>query len=288
MRIGIMGAMPEEVDSIRAQMLDVSMTEHGGRQYHLGQLNGIEVVLAFSRWGKVAASATATSLITEFEIDQLIFTGVAGAVSPDLNIGDVVIGEQFYQHDMDARPLFNKHVIPLTGITFFKADASLIKRAEAACKNLEDSIPAESLMEFRIKKPKYIIGCIASGDQFIADAKKTQSILSDQPKTVAVEMEGAAVAQVCHDYKIPFVVIRTISDLANHSAQIDFPKFINQIAKHYSENIVKKMLSESFADDQKSMAKNRKRTGVRIHESLSPKVPAEPQKAEQNSMCTIL
>ncbi len=252
MRIGIMGAMPEEVDILRQQMTDISEVEHGGRKYYLGKLNKTEVVLVFSRWGKVAAAATVTSLITEFRINQLIFTGVAGAVAPDLKIGDIVIGEQYYQHDMDARPLFEKHVVPLTGMTFFKADTVLIKKAEAACKTLLES-PVEhigdgALKEFGINQPKYVIGTIASGDQFIADTKKTQAILSDHPKTAAVEMEGAAVAQVCHDYKIPFVIIRTISDVADHAAHIDFPKFINKIAKHYSENIIRDMFSKPFTN----------------------------------------
>lgn len=266
MKIGIMGAMPEEVDIIREQMKDISEVEHGGRKYYLGKLNNTDVVLVFSRWGKVASATTATSLITEFKINQLIFTGVAGAVSPNLKIGDIVIGEQFYQHDMDARPLFEKHVIPLTGMTFFKADAALIKRAESACNNLLKSpiehigVGGGALKEFGITKPKCVVGSIASGDQFIADSKKTEAILYDQPKTAAVEMEGAAVAQVCHDYKIPFVVIRTISDVANHSAHIDFPKFIDQIAKHYSENIIKNMFSKSFlinSDNEKIIRKER-------------------------------
>ncbi|MFX9061697.1 5'-methylthioadenosine/adenosylhomocysteine nucleosidase, partial [Acinetobacter baumannii] len=86
-------------------MKDVTIVEHGGRKYHVGKINDTDVVLVFSRWGKVASATTATSLITEFKIDHLIFTGVAGASTPDLNIGDIVISEQLYQHDMDARPL---------------------------------------------------------------------------------------------------------------------------------------------------------------------------------------
>ncbi len=255
MKIGIMGAMPEEVDVLRKQMTDISEVDYGGRKYYLGKINNTDVVLVFSRWGKVAAAASATSLIDKFEINQLIFTGVAGAVSPKLKIGDVVIGEEFYQHDMNASPLFAKHVVPLTGITFFKADSALIRRAEAACKDVLESPPenlSAFLKEFNINKPEYVVGTIASGDQFVSDSKVTQAILSDQPKTVAVEMEGAAVAQVCHDHKIPFVVIRTISDLANHSAHIDFPQFIEKIAKHYSENIITHMFSKPFNGKAKS------------------------------------
>lgn len=250
MKIAIMGAMSEEIDIIQQLMTHISTVDYGGRKYYLGKINHTDVVLVFSRWGKVAATTTATSLITQFKINQLIFTGVAGAVASNLNIGDIIIGEKFYQHDMDARPLFAKHVIPLTDTVYFKSDSQLIKRAKSACNNLikslSESIPEKYLSEFKITKPKYTVGCIASGDQFIADSLKTAAILADQPNTAAVEMEGAAVAQVCSDFEIPFIVIRTISDLANHSAAIDFPKFINQIAKHYSENIIKHMFAEPF------------------------------------------
>lgn len=240
--------MPEEVEILREQMRNISEVVHGGRKYYLGKLNNTDVVLVFSRWGKVASATTATSLITEFKVKQLIFTGVAGAVSPDLKIGDVVIGTAFYQHDMDARPLFAKHVIPLTGNIFFTADPTLIRRAEAACKEVLKSpteyIHSSFLKKFNIHQPQYMLGIIASGDQFISDSKVTKIILSDQPKTIAVEMEGAAVAQVCHDYKIPFVVIRVISDLANQAAYIDFPRFIEEIAKQYSKSIIRHIFSQ--------------------------------------------
>ena len=247
MKIGIMGAMSEEIDTILGLMKDTSEIDYGKRRYYCGKINDLNVVLVFSRWGKVAATTTATSLITRFGVDKIIFTGVAGAISNDLSIGDVVISSELYQHDMDARPLFDKHVIPLTEITFFKADLSLINLAASACNNLfqysQKQIPVSTLSEFEIYSPKYLIGSIASGDQFIADSQKTATILADQSRTLAVEMEGAAVAQVCYDYQLPFVVIRTISDLANHKSHIDFPKFINQVARYYSENIVSYMLS---------------------------------------------
>lgn len=250
MKIGIMGAMPEEVASISEQMTQVSVIDHGGRKYYLGKLNKTDVVLVFSRWGKVAAAATATALITKFNINQLIFTGVAGAVAADLNVGDVVIGTQLYQHDMDARPLFAKHVIPLTGFTFFKADSGLLHRAETACitmlNTVAENIPAAFLQEFGINRPQCRMGVIASGDQFIHDSATTAAILAEQPQTTAVEMEGAAIAQVCFDYQISCVVIRTISDLANHTAHIDFPKFIQRIAQYYSENIIKHMFATPF------------------------------------------
>lgn len=248
MKIGIMGAMPQEVDSILKHMTDVQTIEHGSRTYHIGKMNSHDVVLVFSRWGKVAAATTATSLVTEFKIDQLIFTGVAGASAPTLNIGDIVISSQLYQHDMDARPLMPRHEIPLTGVTFFKADPTLIRKAQAATRGLlvtlSQKIPAEELAAFNITQPKCILGTIATGDQFIGDTARTSAIMFEKSETAAVEMEGAAVAQVCADYEIPFVVIRTISDKADHQSSIDFPRFIEKIARHYSEHIVTGILLE--------------------------------------------
>ena len=244
--IGIMAAMPEEIDSIHALMKNSQEKIHGGRKYYLGQIGTHDVVLVFSRWGKVAAAATVTSLITEFKITQLIFTGVAGAVASDLRIGDIIISDQLYQHDMDARPLFKKHQIPLTDIVFFQADIQLKKHALKATQDflqhISQSISNEALAKFFISRPQSRLGKIATGDQFIYSIEQTQKILSDMPDVDAVEMEGAAVAQVCHDYDIPFVIIRTISDKADHSAEMDFPAFIAEIARHYSERIIAKML----------------------------------------------
>lgn len=179
-------------------------------------------------------------------MDQLIFTGVAGASSPDLNIGDIVISSQLYQHDMDARPLMLRHEIPLTGMTFLKADFALMKKAQAATSGLlatlSEKIPPEELGAFAITQPKCVLGTIATGDQFIGDSEQTATIMTERPETVAVEMEGAAVAQVCNDYKVPFVVIRTISDKANHKSVIDFPRFIENVGRHYAEHIVTGML----------------------------------------------
>ena len=161
MKIGIMGAMPQEVDSILSHMTNVEVVERGDRKYHVGKIGSYDVVLVFSRWGKVAAATTATSLAAEFKVDQLIFTGVAGASSADLNIGDIVVSSQLYQHHMDARPLMSRHEIPLTGMTFFKADAALMRKTQAATRGLfatlSQKIPSEELAAFGIVDPKCVL-----------------------------------------------------------------------------------------------------------------------------------
>lgn len=249
MKIGIMGAMHEEVNSILYHMKETTTIELGKRKYFMGKIGKHEALLVFSKCGKVASAATASALITEFKVDQLIFTGVAGAANPHLNIGDVVIANKLYQHDMDARPLAPKFEILFTDTTFFSADNDLVVRAHNSVNKLFDSlsqkIPVEILESFYITAPKCMIGTIATGDQFISDSQNMQVIRTEMPDALAVEMEGAAVAQVCNDYNIPFTVIRTISDKANHKAVIDFPKFINTVACHYAEHIILDMLSDA-------------------------------------------
>jgi len=243
--IGIMGAMPEEIAGIAELLTDRNETELGGRIYHTGALGGIKAVVVFSRWGKVAAATTVSTLILKFNITELIFTGVAGAISPDLRIGDVVIGRRLIQHDMDARPLMNRFEIPLLGITHFKCEESRVAQAEKIAsellreENLEALIRKTELIPFSIQAPKVLTGDIASGDKFFSHTDDKLALLKDLPGTLCVEMEGAAVAQVCHEYNIPFTIYRTISDTADEGAPIDFPSFIRNIASKYSVEIVK-------------------------------------------------
>lgn len=243
MRIGIMSAMLEEIAALKEELTDITIEEIGNRKYYLGKLYGVDVVLVFSKYGKVASAIATTTLIVKYNIDQLIFTGVAGAVNQDLNIGDIVIANNLYQHDMDARPIFKQFEIPLTDNIFFPSDTVLVTKAELAAKkfisNIKESIQEEILLDFSITNPMVHIGKIASGDMFVTNQIKTQALLSQMPDVLAVEMEGAAVAQVCYDHHVPFVVIRTISDRADHNAIIDFKKFIVDIAKQYSKNIIK-------------------------------------------------
>lgn len=247
MKIGIMGAMPEEINSIISHVKNATVIELGSRKYFSGTIGQHEIVLVFSRCGKVAAATTATTLIAQFKINQLIFTGVAGATNPCLNIGDIVIANNLYQHDMDARPIMPRFEIPLTGRSFFNTDSALLSNAHKSVNQLfamiSSKISNQALRSFYITNPKCIIGIIATGDQFINNAQSTLALTKEVSDTLAVEMEGAAVAQVCHDYNIPFIVIRTISDKANHDAQIDFQKFIDNIACHYSEHIILNMLT---------------------------------------------
>ena len=248
--IGLMGAMHEEIEGILHLMSDILETSSGMRTYYRGKINNINVVVVFSRWGKVASAATISDLILQFNISELIFTGVAGAVSDDLNVGDIVIAKRLIQHDMDARPLFERYEIPLLEKTFFDTDEYLTKIANKAVrsllekKNLHEVISDDEKTKFGIIDPKLLIGEVASGDKFFANKKDKEILVSDLKDILCVEMEGASVAQVCYEYNIPFAVIRTISDRSDDSSHIDFPAFIKNISSIYSKEIIKNIFDQ--------------------------------------------
>lgn len=246
--IAIMGAMPEEVSGLVAAMQNVHATEAGMRTYYKGQLFGHDAVVVFSRWGKVAAATTALHLLHQYPVQQLIFTGVAGAVQPQLAIGDVVVGHKLYQHDMDARPLMQQFEIPLLGKTFFETDTRHRQQVYNATQNLlgqnklVQQIGSNQLLQYGIQQPTVHIGDIASGDKFFNTTQHKNQLLQHLPHVLCVEMEGAAVAQVCYEYGVPFSIVRIISDVADDNSHIDFPAFVKSVASHYSVAIVEELL----------------------------------------------
>jgi len=239
--IGIISAMQEEIEAVLNQLQNVSTARKGMRTYYSGTLFKNNVVLVFSRWGKVASAATATQLINDYDVDEIIFTGVAGGINPDLNIGDIVIGKNLYQHDMDASPLYEQLEIPLINRKCFetKKPNKLIEATNMFIGTYEQFINPIDAKTFDIQHPKAVFGDIASGDQFISSVEKINQLKEIIPTAMCVEMEGASVAQVCFEYKIPFSIIRIISDKANDNATIDFPKFANSIASNYALGILK-------------------------------------------------
>lgn len=250
MRFGIICAMEEEVGMLAEFILDRKVMNRGMRDYYTGSLWGVPVVLVYSRMGKVAAAATATNMVLEFDIDEIIFIGVAGSCSENVNIGDIVVGKSLYQHDLDASPIFRKHEIPLLQKTHI--NTSEIKRKVFAdicqqfTQDIIEHIHKNVLKDFNIISPKAIIGDIASGDRFISAKEELQSIKDALPSVLCVEMEGAAVGQVCYEYNVPFSVIRIISDTADENAHVDFEKFVDQIASIYSFEILKKYFEIFF------------------------------------------
>ncbi|HEY5592911.1 MAG TPA: 5'-methylthioadenosine/adenosylhomocysteine nucleosidase [Paludibacter sp.] len=244
MLLGIMGAMPEEMDKIIATISNKQIVERGSRIYYRGELYGQDVVAVFSRWGKVAAATTATHLILEFNVDRIVFTGVAGGISPELNVGDVVIGQRLYQHDMDARPLMRRFEIPLTGKTSYETPLQNVDIMAQAVHNflINNKEFRKILIENNINNPKMLIGDIASGDLFISSKEMKNALIKNLPSVVCAEMEGAAVAQVCDDFGVPLVVVRVISDSADEQAHITAIGFVNQHASDYSLSILKEYI----------------------------------------------
>lgn len=249
MRIAILSAMAEENASLVEQMSDVRVSDIGRRQYYCGRLWGVDVVVVFSHWGKVAAASTATVLITHFKVDEVIFTGVAGAIDPTLGVGDVVIASQLYQHDMDVRPIIERHEIPLLGIAAMPS--SILRQQQLmtcaqkfVTTQIEQMMSSKIIDEFSLQSPKVVLAAIASGDQFVSSVASVNDLRSRLPDVACVEMEGGAVAQVCLEFDIPFSVIRTLSDSADEEAGIDFPRFIKEAAQIFSSGIVKNLFEQ--------------------------------------------
>ncbi len=245
-----MGAMQEEVQEIISNVQNIDQIEIGGRIYHTGLLNNVKVVVVFSRWGKVAAASTATTLIQHFNISELLFTGVAGAIDSSLKIGDIVIASELYQHDLDARPFFKKFEIPLLNVVGIRADEQSVSTAAEQLNHslrsasINNFIPKEIQEKFRFDNPSIYTGIVASGDRFFDSDADKNDLSMHLPGVLCVEMEGAAVAQVCHEYKIPFLIIRTISDAANDAASNDFSSFIQHVAGPISRLIANSLIEQ--------------------------------------------
>ena len=240
--IGILGAMSQEIDEVKALLSNKTIVTIANREFVVGKINGIACVVAFSKWGKVAATITATLLIQEFGVTDLFFIGTAGALADGLKVGDIVVARRLVQHDLDARPIISRFELPLLNRVYVSTDWQLTELAGKAVSNLlergvEYMVGEEAVKEFDLT-PKLYFGDIASGDQFINSDEKRQEILGLLPEVLCVEMEGAAVAQVCLEFGTPFTVIRTISDTADHNARVDFGKFIVEVANAYSRAII--------------------------------------------------
>lgn len=231
MRVAVLSALAEEQQGLLDQLAGPEDHVYAGRTFWTGSLQGQSVVLALSRIGKVAAATTAAALIERFKASHIVFTGVAGGVGEGVRVGDVVVGTGFVQHDMDASPLFPRYQIPLTGQTVFPGDPVLTAQLFQVC---------------RTANLKVHQGLIASGDRFVNGAKEVavlvQALRDAGHLPLAVEMEGAAVAQVCADHGIPFAAVRTISDRADDTAHVDFPRFVNEVASVYAVKIVTTLL----------------------------------------------
>ncbi|WP_282941683.1 5'-methylthioadenosine/adenosylhomocysteine nucleosidase [Paenibacillus sp. RC67] len=228
-KIGVIGAMKEEIEQFLQHMEQVNVTEKAKVQFREGLFHGKPIVLCKSGVGKVNAAVTTQVLIDTYGVDAIIFTGVAGAVDPELNVGDIVVSSESMQHDMDVTALgFPIGTIPYEETSVFAADEALRQLAVNA---------SGELFPGRVK-----VGRILSGDQFIA-SRETVSKLYSELQGTCTEMEGASVAQVCVMNEIPHVIIRSMSDKADGSAHVNFAEFTVQASEN-SYRIVEHMLKQ--------------------------------------------
>ena len=227
-KIGIIGAMAEEVSMLIDRINDPKVTEKAGMKFTEGKLLEKEVVIVNSGIGKVNAALAAQVLVDLFDVDAIINSGVAGAISNRLSIGDIVLSEDAVQHDMDASyfgdPVGN---IPRMKESYFKGDKKLIKLAEEVCAEVNPEIHV-------------FAGRVASGDQFVSSVEK-KHWLATTFNAMCTEMEGAAIAQAAYLNNTPFLVIRAISDKADGSATMDYNTFEKQAIMH-TDKLVMGML----------------------------------------------
>ena len=263
MTLGIVSAMHEELSAV-LERVQARPVERAGRTFWQGHWLGVPVVAVLSRIGKVAAATTVTTLIQRFEVDQVVMTGVAGGLAESVQVGDAVVAHAFVQHDLDASPLFPRYEVPLYGLSRFGVDARLTEwLTQSAQEVLSHTSWQAALAELTHRAggeqtaptaglspdpavPRLHSGLIASGDRFVSSAQESRTLRSELPDALAVEMEGAAMAQVCADFGCALSVLRTISDRADDAAHVDFPRFLRDVAAEFSRDIVMTALARGF------------------------------------------
>ena len=219
MVIGIIGAMEEEVRNLREQMKEVERIEKASMQFYKGNLCGQEVVLVRSGIGKVNAAICTQLLIDVFQVTSVINTGIAGSLDAQVDIGDMVISDKLVYHDVEAIAFgYDRGQVPRMDTLYFPADTELVRRAKQANEDANPDIQT-------------FVGCIASGDQFVASREIKDEIVR-LFAAKCVEMEGTAIAHVAYLNQVPCVVIRAISDKADESASMDYPAFEKQAIIH--------------------------------------------------------
>ena len=230
-RIAIIGAMDSEIANLKSMLENTEEIKIAGITYYKGKLHGKDVVLLKSGVGKVNAAVATTIAIERFNIEKIIFTGVAGSGNPNYNIADIVISKNLIEHDFDTRDIDGDYITVLVegyNDNYYPADEALIELAKSSAEKV-------------ITNSKVYIDTIATGDQFVGNNEKVKQI-HDKFKAGAIEMEGASVAHTALMYKIPFVVIRSLSDKADSDAEVDYPKFVIQ-ASDNSAKIVSEMIN---------------------------------------------
>jgi len=222
-KLAIMGAMEEEIEPLLEYFDDVKVTEFANNKYYEVNLNGLDIVIAYSKIGKVFASLTASTMIEKFGCDTLLFSGVAGGINPKLKIGDLIIADKLCQHDLDITAFGHPNGFVPGGKVFVETSKELRQVAfDVAHEN----------------KISVLEGTIATGDQFVHSVERKEFI-ENTFNADALEMEGASVAVICDALDVPFLVLRAISDTADMDAGFDFDEFLKSSAKNSAEYMIK-------------------------------------------------
>lgn len=230
MKIAIIGAMEQEVELLRNEIENAETEIIANSEFTVGTYKDREVILLKSGIGKVNAAMTTTILLNQFKPDYVINTGSAGGYDPELEVGAIVISDEVRHHDVDVTA-FGYEIGQVPQLPpAFKADTHLMELAEEAVKEIGEHQAAT--------------GLIATGDIFMHNPEKVEIVRQNFPQMKACEMEAAAVAQVCHQFNVPFVVIRALSDIAGKESSISFDEFLPVAAKHSTEivlNVIEKL-----------------------------------------------
>lgn len=222
-KLAIMGAMQEEIEPLLSHFKDVNVVEYANNKFYEVSYNGLEIVIAYSKIGKVFASLTASTMIEKFGCDTLLFSGVAGGINPKLQIGDLIIADKLCQHDLDITAFGHPHGFVPGGKVFVETTKEL--------RDMAIKVANENNL-------KVIEGTIATGDQFVHSNERKQFI-KNTFNADALEMEGASVAVVCDALNVPFFILRAISDTADMDAGFDFDEFLKSSAKNSADYLIK-------------------------------------------------
>lgn len=223
MKIAIMGAMPEEIAPILEKLGEYKTTEYAKNTYYESSYKGVDLVIAYSKIGKVFSTLTATTMIQHFGAEKLLFSGVAGAISPSLKVGDLIVANKLSQHDLDITAFGHPFGYVPEGAVYIESDKDMIAMSKEVALEMGKSIQE---------------GTIATGDQFVANEERKNWIGSTF-NADALEMEGGSVAVVCDALNIPFFILRAISDAADMDASFSFDEFLETSAIESAEFVMK-------------------------------------------------
>ena len=223
MKIGIIAAMPEELVYLLQHLDDAREEKVLGNSYHTGKVGSVELVLVESGIGKVMSAMSVAILADHFQVDAVINTGSAGAVANGIAVGDVVIADKLCYHDVDVTAFGYDYGQMARQPLYFESDKKFISLIQESLSKLDQT---------------WHLGLIATGDSFVAGEDKIKVIKEHFPQVLAVEMEGAAIAQAAHAMNLPFLVIRAMSDNANHEASISFDEFIVEAGRRSAQALM--------------------------------------------------